>query len=349
MRRPSFPWLPITCALLLGACGASQPAASPTGQPTATGAAPTPTATATASQCTSTRGTTATTPTLGTTAGTLATGRILFAIEGLGTGSFSLATIDSSGFHATPISDWTFARATWATADQIVFDSERAGDRHLFEMSMATGSVNQLTDGVLTAQESASVSVSANRLVFTDYSCSQPLDLGLHVAKADGSDPVGLTPARAVGDLGDDEQASLAPDGRSVVFVRVTRGATGGLFIADAASGAVRRLTPDWGDVGHPRWSPDGRSILFTQDSPQGDQAVYVVAATGGEPRALTHFPAGDLAFQADWSPDGSQIVFVYWDRQDHNALWVMAADGSQQQALWVGDHSEADWPDWGP
>jgi Tol biopolymer transport system component len=193
------------------------------------------------------------------------------------------------------------------------------------------------------------VSVSANRLVFEDYSCSQTLALGLHIAKADGSDPVQLTPAGSVGDQGDDEQASLAPDGRSVVFVRVTRGATGGLFIADAASGAVRRLTPDWGDVGHPRWSPDGRSILFTQDSPQGDQAVYVVAATGGEPRALTHFPVGDLAFQAAWSPDGSQITFVFWDRQDHNALWVMAADGSQQRALWVGDHSQADWPDWGP
>src|ERR1041384_847327 len=75
-------------------------------------------------------------PTNGKLVGSINKGRILMAIETAGAGTIALAYIDAGGLHVVPMAhDGTIAHPTWAPDGTIVFDSERAGGRHLFRIA----------------------------------------------------------------------------------------------------------------------------------------------------------------------------------------------------------------------
>ena len=305
--------------------------------------------------CTSTRTTGTVVPTTGTAMGHIRRGRILFEIEAGGaasSGTFAFAVIDASGFHATRTTDWTMAHAIWAPQGGIVFDSERNDDRHLFRMNEDGTNVVGLTNDLRAAEQSPAS--GGGRLVFTHYSCSEPRDLGLQSAAADGSGMTSLTPDQPLGSEQGDDQATVSPDGRTVVFVRFADDAQtrGALFSVPLAGGGATRLTGDGGRVAYPRFSPDGRTILFTQNDRHGHAALWLMPAAGGPARQLTSYPNGAEAFNGDWSPDGTQIALEVWDGGDHNELHVIDADGHGDQVLWRGDGATtetAETPDWGP
>lgn len=87
------------------------------------------------------------------------------------------------------------------------------------------------------------------------------------------------------------------------------------LFIADVASGRVRRLTSDTAGYFYPDWSPDGRTIAVT--SPEGRPAalhlpdttnIYLVDVATGHAVAVTA-GAGMKRLPA-WSSDGERIAY---------------------------------------
>ncbi len=245
--------------------------------------------------------------------------------------------------------DFTLAHAVWETDQTVVFDSERNHDRHLFRVTIADGAVETITSGDLTAQQDASI-LPDGRIVHDQYSCSAPVDLGLHISSSDGSTSTLLTPARAADDPGYDWQPAVSPDGGKIVFVRNVDDSTAGLFLIDTAGGTATRLTADALHVKYPRWSPDGQRILFTQYLSGGGDELWSVPATGGEPTQVTHSPAGAMSWEGDWSPDGTQIVYKYYQAGwKYNELHLSAADGSNESVLWTGDFSTAETPDWGP
>jgi len=106
----------------------------------------------------------------------------------------------------------------------------------------------------------------------------------------------------------------ISPDGRRIVFVRVTVDTTAdgyqtNLWIADTAGGTPRALTFGGRD-GQPRWSPDGASLAFVRSPGEGkDPQLHVLPMGGGEARRLTDLPKG--AAQPAWSPDGKRIAFT--------------------------------------
>ena len=289
---------------------------------------------------------------MGTVKGTVTTGRILIGIEAAAgpSGTFALAYIDSSGLHEiTTQPDFTLAHSVWATTDSVVFDSERAGDRHLFRMTIADGSVTQITSELRTAQQDAAI-LPDGRIVHDQYSCATPVDLGLHITAADGSSNSQLTPARPEGDPGYDQQPAVSPNGQQIVFVRNVDDNTAGLFLVPVAGGTATRLTADALHVNYPRWSPDGKSILFTQYKTGANDELWTVPVTGGDPKQLTHSPAGAMSWEGDWSPDGTQVVYKYYQQGwKYNELHTANADGSNESVLWTGDYSTAETPDWGP
>jgi hypothetical protein len=306
--------------------------------------------------CTDTRTSGSVVPSTGTALGHIKQGRILFGIEASGaasSGTFAYAVIDASGFHAVRTTDWTMAHAVWAPDGGIIFDSERSDDRHLFRIAEDGSNVTQLTSDLRGAEQSAAVA-AGGRLVFSHYSCSEPRDLGLHTTAIDGSGMTALTPDQPLGNPQVDDQPTVSPDGKTVVFVRFVDDAQtkGGLFSIPLAGGTAKRLTEDAGGVSYPRYSPDGLTILFTRNDDHGDPALWLVDAGGGHPRQLTNFPAGTFAFNGDWSPDGQSIAMEVYSRGwSYNELHAIGADGQGDVVLWRGDGSTrqtAETADWG-
>jgi Tol biopolymer transport system component len=126
---------------------------------------------------------------------------------------------------------------------------------------------------------------------------------------------------------------SWAPDGRSVAFAGIRRGAHGpdradrpaGLYIAAADGSRARRITPRrLGEVQYPSWSPDGRAIAFQLSAGRAFD-LYTVGPDGSGLRRLTH--GEGFTEWPMWSPDGRSIA--YGVEGDTSALWRMRGDGS--------------------
>ncbi len=106
---------------------------------------------------------------------------------------------------------------------------------------------------------------------------------------------------------------ALSPDGRRVVFtvqewsVSKNRSTTN-LWLAEVATGEVRRLTTAAVTDGAPTWSPDGTRLAFTSKRGEDENAaLYVMRLDGGEPERVLELP---LAVSAPrWMPDGRGIV----------------------------------------
>jgi len=107
----------------------------------------------------------------------------------------------------------------------------------------------------------------------------------------------------------------LSPDGRLVVFTVqewsiAKNKATTSLWLADVASGALRRLTSASVSDGSPRFDPQGRRIAFV--SKRGDDenaSLYLMAIDGGEPQKLVELPFG--VSEPRWLPDGRALLVV--------------------------------------
>jgi hypothetical protein len=291
------------------------------------------------------------TPGLGAVKSPLAQGRILMTVGGLvgPTGVFAVAIIDPTGVHQVNTTvDHTMNGLTWATADSAVFDSERAGHRHLFRLNLADGSIDQITADATDAEGDASVAPDG-RIVHEQWSCVTGLMLGLHVTSADGTQSTAITAAQASADQAYDDQPGVSPDGQTVAFVHEDGQGNGTIFTVPIGGGTTTSLTENLPDVEGPHWSPDGSKILFSHAGASNSTDLWTVPVTGGAPTQITHSGAMTSSWAADWSPDGTQIVFkkfAYGAVEDD--VRVVNADGSNEQVLWAGDNASAEQPDWG-
>jgi hypothetical protein len=287
------------------------------------------------------------TPGLGTLRTPLPQGRVLMTVGALAgpSGAFAVAVIDQTGLHEVDTApDWTMSEATWETSDTVLFDSARAGERHLFRLHLGDGSVDQLTSDPEYEQGGPSP-LPDGRIVHEQWSCTSGLNDGLRVARPDGTDAGAITEARSGTDMTADVQPHGSPDGRTIVFLRDEGDGTGALFTVPTDGGTPTRLTAAMQDIVRPRWSPDGRTILFSANQTE----LWTVPAAGGTPTQLTHGGGQAFSWEGHWSPDGAHILFSHWVLgADHTEIHEANSDGTDEQVLWVGDHSSAEEPDWG-
>jgi Tol biopolymer transport system component len=138
------------------------------------------------------------------------------------------------------------------------------------------------------------------------------------------------------------------------------------LYVADAETLALRRLTNARGYDAEASFSPDGRWIAFSStrtgyeplapgetEAQRGKQLetdpayygeIYLMPAEGGEPRRLTQTPGYDGG--PFFFADGSRIL---WRRFSENGLvadvWSMKLDGTDQRRL--TDFGAMSWAPW--
>ncbi len=212
---------------------------------------------------------------------------------------------------------------------QIVFTSERDGDREIFVMDLQRELESQDYQPLqLTHNETPdwqpSWSPDGERIAFSSY---RDGNWEIYVMDADGGNLKRVTEHPE-----NDITPVWSPDGTRLVFVSRRLG-DANLFVVDLASGQIDQITSGPWDEYDPAWSPDGEWIAFAiQIDKQSD--VFVMRADGSEVTNLTNTsPASE--FQPVWTADSEQLIFVsFTPVEGEHDLFIMQRDGSQVMAL---------------
>jgi TolB protein len=234
-------------------------------------------------------------------------------------------------------------------ADQVVFDSTRAGEyRDLWLMSLAGTPPTRLTEGEADSF-AGPWSPDGTRIVYTCFGLTAS---DICVINADGTGMLNLTNTQSV----DEGFPAWSPDGKQIAFT-TRRDGYNEIYVmpapaagaqAAAAASTWMRLTNNPGDDFAPAWSPDGSQIAFVSDRDQkaGVYDIYIMQSDGSGVRRLTADTA--LDFEPAWSPDGKLIAF----RSNHNGpadIYVIGVDGAGLRNL-TTDAPSNEWaPDWSP
>jgi len=175
-------------------------------------------------------------------------------------------------------------------------------------------------------------------------------DYDIFAADADGSNPVRLTETP-----GYDAEATISPDGRTIVFTSARDGDLD-VYTMSTDGSNVRRLTDEPGYDGGPFFSPDGSKIVYRAHHPTdsaeladfrtllgeglvrpGKLAIFVMDADGGNKRQITDEVGADFA--PYFHPNGTKIIFSSnrRDSQGRNFdLYMVNLDGTGLEQITV-------------
>ena len=179
-----------------------------------------------------------------------------------------------------------------------------------------------------------------------------PFDL--YTSNLDGSDRQRLTHNGVY-----TAEATLSPDGRTIVFTSLKDGDLD-IYTMNVDGSNVRRLTTTPGYDGGPFFSPDGKQIVYRAWHPTGDSLetykgllaqgfvrpnrmeLFVMNADGSNQRQITAL--GGANFAPFFTPDGKAVIFSSnhkTPRSRNFDLFIVNLDGSGLQQ--VTTHSEFD------
>jgi TolB protein len=165
----------------------------------------------------------------------------------------------------------------------------------------------------------------------------------LFTANADGSDLRRLTDTP-----GYDAEATVSPDGKTIVFTSVRDGDLE-IYTMGVDGQGLKRLTQEPGYDGGAFFSPDGRRIVYRRDAPVDEAAlkryrglldrglyapgaleIWVMDRDGANKRQVTRL--GAASFAPFFHPDGKRILFSsnHPDPRGRNFdIYVVRDDGS--------------------
>jgi Tol biopolymer transport system component len=146
-------------------------------------------------------------------------------------------------------------------------------------------------------------------------------DYDIYSANLDGQDTQRLTSSP-----GYDAEATISPDGKTIVWTSVKDGDLD-LYTMNLDGSRVRRLTHDIGSDGGPSFSPDSKKIVYRAAHPTdpsevakykellaqrlvepGQLEIFVMNADGSDKKQVTRTGASN--FSPFFHPDGTRIIF---------------------------------------
>ena len=142
---------------------------------------------------------------------------------------------------------------------------------------------------------------------------------------------MGLTPTRLTTGVGEYTEASMTPDGQTMVGTLVQfRQSLTAFPMSSGVPSSPRPVTDgSTGDL-DPTLSPGGDQLVFSS-ARSGFQNLWTARLDGTMARALTSGNAFDE--RPAFSPDGRQLAFVS-DRDGARGIWTMSADGGIPELL---------------
>jgi dipeptidyl aminopeptidase/acylaminoacyl peptidase len=187
-----------------------------------------------------------------------------------------------------------------------------------------------------------------SRLAFYEYA-PDSMHVRVHVAAADGSQDLDLTPEATIEPLEvGNGGLRWSPDDRTIAL-SVNEEAHHAVLLLPTDGSGPRKLPTDL-EAGFPTWSPDGRWIAFQGydlTDPTGTVGIYRSAVDGdGDGVKEVWKPdgmrvPGDFLLEPMWSPVGSAITF-----SDDARIVVVDAETGQSET--ITPLSEQDyWPTW--
>jgi TolB protein len=123
--------------------------------------------------------------------------------------------------------------------------------------------------------------------------------------------------------------ATFAPDGRSILFIRDER-----IYLMRRDGSAAHAVLDDVLEQACPRYSPDGRKISFWRGRLGESGAHFVMNADGSGLRRISGGQRFDWGCPS-WFPDGKRLVFA----KDYS-LYVASVDGGNVERITDGKHA---------
>ncbi|MEK6279383.1 MAG: DUF5050 domain-containing protein [Acidobacteriota bacterium] len=269
-----------------------------------------------------------------------------FSVAGVSTLKGNLTVIASatsggridSGFSAAtaPVPNGLTQVGDVRIAQKVAFVSERDGNSEIYLMD-ADGS-NQVRVTSTEADESRpSLSSDRTKIAFATNKDGHD---EIYFMNLDGSNPLRVSFVR--GNCIGDSDPEWSPDGTKILFTGWHNSSNPDIYVVNADSTNLQRLTTSTALDYLPSWLPDGR-IMFVSHRDNSFGEIYVMNADGSNQTRLTSNSVSER--EPTWSPDNTKIAFSSF-RDGRDSIFVINVDGTNEVRV-TTDAASNDYPVW--